>query len=85
MHKGYSDSYVSADVCVLSVCGNKNEHFERNRAVYGLYLLCTSHELNNISLYMPHKRERTSGSREKYTFFASLKVAFMKQLLPQLR
>ena len=54
-------------VCLL-VCGQKNEHFERNRAVYELYLLRTSQKSKNISLYVTHERERTSGSQEKQTF-----------------
>ena len=51
----------------LCVCGHKNEQFERNRAVYELYLLCTSQKSKNISFYIPHERERTSGSQEKQT------------------
>ena len=54
-------------VCLL-VFGQKNEHFERNRAVYELYLLRTSQKSKNISFYVAHKRERTSGSQEKQTF-----------------
>ena len=54
-------------VC-LFVCGHKNEQFERNRAVYELYLLRTSQKSKNISFYIPHERERTSGSQEKQTF-----------------
>ena len=53
-------------VC-LFVCGHKNEQFERNRAVYELYLLRTSQKSKNISFYIPHERERTSGSQEKQT------------------
>ena len=53
-------------VC-LCVCGHKNEQFERNGAVYELYLLRTSQKSKNISFYIPHERERTSGSREKQT------------------
>ena len=30
-----------------------NEQFERNRAVYELYLLCISQKSKNISFYMP--------------------------------
>ena len=59
--------FVCLFVC-LFVCGHKNEHFERNRAVYELYLLRTRLKLKNISFYMPHERERTSGSQEKQTF-----------------
>ena len=54
-------------VCVL-VCGQKNEHVERNRAVYELYLIRTSQKSKNISFHVAHKRERTSGSHEKLTF-----------------
>ena len=54
-------------VC-LFVCGHKNEQFERNRAVYELYLLRMSQKSKNISFYIPHERERTSGSQEKQTF-----------------
>ena len=54
-------------VC-LCVCGYKNEQFERNRAVYELYLLRTGQKSKNINFYMPHERERTSGSQEKQTF-----------------
>ena len=38
-----------------------------------------SQKLKNISLYLPHERERTSGSREKQTFhifWALLKLPF---------
>ena len=64
---------VCLSVCLfvcLCACGHKNEQFavERNRAVYELYLLCTSQKSKNISFYIPHERERTSGSREKQTF-----------------
>ena len=52
----------------LFVCGHKNEQFERNRTVFELYLLRTSEKSKNISLYVPHERERTSGSQEKQTF-----------------
>ena len=54
-------------VC-LFVCGHKNEQFERNRAVYELYLLRTSQKSKNISFYIPHELERTSVSQEKQTF-----------------
>ena len=57
---------VGMFVCLfVCVCGHKNEQFERNRAVYELYLLCTSQK---SSFYIPHERERTSGSQEKQTF-----------------
>ena len=59
--------HSSLFVC-LCVCGHKNEQFERNRAVYELYLLRTSQKSKNISFYIPHERERTSGSQEKQTF-----------------
>ena len=32
--------------------------------------------LKNINLYLPHERERTSGSREKHIFWALLKLPF---------
>ena len=51
----------------LCVCGHKNEHFERNGEVHELCLLRTSQKSKNISFYMPHERERTSGSQEKQT------------------
>ena len=38
-----------------------------------------SQKLKNINLYLPHERERTSGSREKQTFYifwALLKLPF---------
>ena len=54
--------------CCLFVCRHKNEQFERNRAVYELYLLRASQKSKNISFYIPHERERTSGSQEKQTF-----------------
>ena len=54
--------------CCVFVCGHKNEQFERNRAVYELYLLRTSQKSKNINFYIPHERERTSGSQEKQTF-----------------
>ena len=44
-----------------------------------LYLLRMSQKLKNINLYLPHERERTSGSREKQTFhifWALLKLPF---------
>ena len=55
------------------------QDFEQNRLVYGLYLLRMSQKLKNINLYLPHERERTSGSREKQTFhifWALLKLPF---------
>ena len=58
--------FVCLFVC-LCVRGHKNEQFERNRAVYELYLLRTSQKSKNISFYIPHERECTSGSREKQT------------------
>ena len=53
-----------------------------------------SQKLKNINLYLPHERERTSGSREKQTFhlfLALLKLSFnivdlyLERLLPQAR
>ena len=63
----------------MFVCGHKNEQFERNRAVYELYLLRASQKSKNISFYIPHERERTSGSQEKQTsnFFALLKLRLL--------
>ena len=58
---------IGVSVGCLFVCGHKNEQFERNRAVYELYLLRTSQKSKNISFYIPHERERTSGSQEKQT------------------
>ena len=56
---------VSVQMCVFFVClWAQNEQFERNRAVYEPY----ESELENISFYMPHERESTSGSQEKQTF-----------------
>ena len=83
-------------VIVLSVCmfvclSAPRQDFEQNRLGYGLYLLCMSQKLKNINLYLPHERERTSGSREKQTFhlfFALLKLSFnivdlyLERLLP---
>ena len=57
---------VGSYVCVC-VCGHKNEQFERNRAVYELCILRTSQKSKNISFFLPHERERTSGSQEKLT------------------
>ena len=82
---------VSRFVC-LSVClSAPTQDFEQNRLVYGLYLLRMSQKLKNINLYLPHERERTSGSREKQTFhifWALLKLPFkivdlyLERLLP---
>ena len=61
------------------------QDFEQNRLVYGLYLLRMSQKLKNISLYIPHERERTSGSREKQTFhifWALLKLPFKSTWRP---
>ena len=61
---------VSVGMCVcvcVCVCGHKIEQFERNRAVYELYILRTSQKSKNISFYIPHERDRTSGSQEKQT------------------
>ena len=64
----------------LSVClSAPTQDFEQNRLVYGVYLLRMSQKLKNINLYLPHERERTSGSREKQTFhifWALLKLPF---------
>ena len=58
---------IGVSVGCVFVCGHKNEQFERNRAVYELYLLRASQKSKNIGFYIPHERERTSGSREKQT------------------
>ena len=75
---------VNALLSILSVClsvclSAPTQDFEQNRLVYGLYLLRMSQKLKNINLYLPHERERTSGSREKQTFhifWALLKLPF---------
>ena len=59
---------IGVSVGCVFVCGHKNEQFERNRAVYELYLLRASQKSKNISFYIPHERERTSVSQEKQTF-----------------
>ena len=61
-------AHIFRSLVCLFVCGHKNEQFERNRAVYELYLLRMSQKSKNISFYIPHERERTSGSQEKQTF-----------------
>ena len=50
---------VSRFVCLSA----PTQDFEQNRLVYGLYLLRMSQKFKNINLYLPHERERTSGSR----------------------
>ena len=48
-----------------------------------LYLLRMSQKLKNINLYLPHERERTSGSRVKQTFhifWALLKQEQMREM-----
>ena len=70
---------VSRFVCLFVCLSAPTQDFEQNRLVYGLYLLRISQKLKNISLYLPHERERTSGSREKQTFhifWALLKLPF---------
>ena len=67
--------FVSLFVCLSA----PTQDFERNRLAYMLYLLRMSQKLKNINLYLPHERERTSGSREKQTFHifgALLKLPF---------
>ena len=66
-------------VCLSCLTLTLTQDFEQNRLVYGLYLLHMSQKLKNINLYLPHERERTSGSREKQTFhifWALLKLPF---------
>ena len=55
-------------LCVCVFADKKNEQFGQNRAVYELYLLRASQKLKNISFYIPHERERTSGSQETQIF-----------------
>ena len=57
---------------------------ETARAVYGLYLLRTSQKSKNISFYMPHERERTSGSQKNRlsNFFGFVKVALILATFP---
>ena len=55
-------------VCLFVCLSAPTLDFERNRLAYVLYLLRMSQKLKNINLYLPHERERTSGSREKQTF-----------------
>ena len=83
---------VSRFVCLFVCLSTPTQDFEQNRLVYALGLLHMSQKLKNTSLYVPHKRERTSGSREKQTlhpFFALLKSPFntgdlyLERLLPQ--
>ena len=69
---------VDRSVC-LSVClCAPSQDFEQSRLVYGLYLLRMSQKLKNINLYLPHERERTSGSRESRLspFFGFVKTIF---------
>ena len=54
-------------VCLPVCLSAQSQDFEQNRLVYGLYLLRMSQKLKNINLYLPHERERVSGSREKQT------------------
>ena len=66
-------------VCLFVCLSAPTQDFERNRLAYMLYLLRMSQKLKNINLYLPHERERTSGSREKQTFhifWALLKLPF---------
>ena len=82
---------VGRSVCLFVCLSAPSQDFEQNRLVYGLYLLRMSQKLKNINLYLPHERERTSGSREKQTihiFLALLKLSFnivnlyLERLLP---
>ena len=71
--------FVCLSVCLFVCLSAPTQDFEQNRLVYGLYLLRMSQKLKNINLYLPHERERTSGSREKQTFhifWALLKLPF---------
>ena len=91
------DVFIARGLCstehsCLFVClSAPTQDFEQNRLAYGLYLLRMSQKLKNINLYLPHERERTSGSREKQTFhifWALLKLPFnivdlyLERLLP---
>ena len=70
---------VSRFVCLFVCLSAPNQDIERNRLAYVLYLLRMSQKSKNINLYLPHERERTSGSREKQTFhifWALLKLPF---------
>ena len=54
--------------CLFVCLSAPTQDFERNRQA-----------LKNINLYLPHERERISGSREKQTFhifWAFLKLPF---------
>ena len=84
--------FVCLSVCLFVCLSTPTQDFEQNRLVYALGLLHMSQKLKNTSLYVPHKRERTSGSQEKQTlhpFFALLKLPFntgdlyLERLLPQ--
>ena len=70
---------VSRFVCLFVCLSAPTQDIERNRLAYVLYLLRMSQKSKNINLYLPHERERTSGSREKQTFhifWALLKLPF---------
>ena len=54
--------FVCLSVCLFVCLSAPTQDFEQNRLVYGLYLLRMSQKLKNINLYLPHERERTSGS-----------------------
>ena len=63
-------------VCLFVCVRHENEHFERNRAVFELYLLHTSQKSKNISFYMPDEQERTSEKQTLKTFLLSMKLLF---------
>ena len=74
---------VCLSVCLfvcLCACGHKNEQFavERNRAVYELYLLCTSQKSKNISFYYLTNESVHQGAKKsrRFKFFGSLKISF---------
>ena len=70
---------VCLSVCLFVCLSAPTQDFEQNRLVYRLYLLRMSQKLKHINLYLPHERERTSGSQEKQTihiFWALLKLPF---------
>ena len=65
-------------VCVLQntlvflcVCGHQNEQFERNRAVYELYLLCTSQKSKNIT-YLTNESVRQGAKKSRLLKFSAL-------------
>ena len=64
-------------VCVF-VCGHKNELFERNRAVYELYLLRASQKSKILaSTYLTNESVRQGAKKSRLKIFvAVLKLLF---------